>query len=279
MNSLPQGRIVFVLGALLSFMVPMILILLFLSVTASAQMIGKDPRTLALSGSYFRRVVVPDHMTLVLSTPDIQIDTLIMDRKSVIKLEQYSTRLTVGYAVIGKKCLIDGRGDLGFGVGVRGTDGKSMSLTINFQKLGRLTINTSGGQGSVGPRGSPAAPGQSGATGIAEGGRGGPGGAGGRGGDAGNFSVHYRCIGFTPVFAKAKKNSIILKYHGGSGGGGGPGGFGGPGAQPTGRSYVGPDGKTINETKDVQRARGANGTAGPLGDNGKDGVLVVEEIH
>ncbi len=261
----------------LSLKVPLILLLLLLAFTASGQMTGRDRRKLELNGPYHQRVVVPDHMTLVLNTSDVRIDTLIMDRKSVLKIES-STRLTVGYAVIGKKCLIDGRGKSGIGVAGRGTNGKPLNLTITFHELGRLTINTSGGTGSNGYRGRPGSPGISGGTSTADGGAGGPGGPGGDGGDGGNLTLLYRCVGFSPVFEKAKRNSLFINNKGGKGGGGGAGGPGGPGGRPTRRQYVGARGETVTEWNGVQGSRGPSGPTGEAGDPGRDGVLVVKEM-
>lgn len=256
---------------------PLIILLLLLASSASAQLLGRDQETLTLVGSYHRRVVVPDHMTLLLSTPDVKIDTLVMDKKSVLKLET-STRLIVGYAVIGKKCMIDGRGQPGIGTRGTGTNGKPLNLTITFQKLGRLTINTSGGTGTIGSAGYSGSEGMSGGTSTSDGGTGGPGGPGGDGGDGGDLTVRYRCLGFTPVLGKAQRNSLILNNSGGSGGGGGRGGSGGPGGRPTRRQYIGSDGKTVTEINGTQGARGAMGPTGEAGDRGRDGVLVVEDI-
>jgi hypothetical protein len=228
---------------------------------------------LVLSESYYPRVVIPDHMTFRVDVPSLQIDTLIMEKASKLTFTFQSTRLKIGYAVIGKNCTWDARASETAG---RGQD---LDISANFERVGKLIIDTRGGRGVNGKKGNPGAPGTNGSSFGSSAGNGGTGGAGdtgGPGGDGGNLTLVYRAA-FKPVFEPARKNSIVLRYDGGDGGQGGEGGEGGPGSRPVGRQYEG----TTGTVKEIDGVRGENGRRGPTGFAGKkgaDGILKLEKI-
>lgn len=244
--------------------IPLLMVFLILAQQALGQ--------LDLSESYYRKLIVPDHMTFRVQVPTLEIDTLIMEKSSKL-IFLYSTNINVGHAVIGKNCTWDARGEEHSG------DGRHLYITMNLARLGRLTIDTRGGIGAPGRNGEPGAPGTDGSTfgsSAGNGGQGGPGGPGGKGGDGGNLTLLYRSS-FTPNFKRGKKNSLVLRNEGGHGGRGGQGGPGGRGGAPVVRQYEGTKGP-VKETNGVWGSQGPNGPIGFEGAKGKDGILNVARI-
>jgi hypothetical protein len=224
-------------------------------------------------GSQHRRVVVPDHLEFVVTESEFIVDTLIMDNRSTLIFEQPFTRVRVGYARIGKNCKWVGRGMSAGNYERRSMDGKSLDIEITFQKLGRLTIDVSGGLGHAGSPGRNGAPGANGQT-LSDGSPGGTGGRGGDGGAGGNIIFKYRAQGDPVVFTKARKNSVVIRVDGGSGGPGGRGGAGGPGGIPTQRSYSA-NGKEVIENNGQRGLPGPQGNQGEAGNKGRPGQLKI----
>lgn len=225
---------------------------------------------------YYARLVVPKRVELVIENSNIVIDTLIMDNKSSIRFPNRVTYLKVQHAKIGKRCTMNAAG-VGEAPGGRGMNGRGLYITMTFETLGSLTIDTRGGTGRLGGNGSRGVDGRNGTLGEANGGPGGPGGNGAPGGDAGDLTFYYSCNGFTPSINEAGEHAIFFKNQGGFGGGGGPGGQGGRGGKATVTRQAVP-----TPVIEVNGTNGVSGPAGPMGttgDRGRDGKLIVEKIH
>ncbi len=224
-------------------------------------------------GPQHRRVVVPDHLEFVVTESEFIVDTLIMDNRSTLIFEQSFTRVRVGYARIGKNCKWVGRGMPAGNYERQSMNGKSLDIEISFQKLGRLTIDVSGGLGYAGSPGGSGAPGANGQT-LSDGSPGGTGGRGGDGGAGGNITFKYRTHGEPVVFTKARKNSVVIRVDGGAGGHGGIGGPGGPGGMPTQRRYNS-NGKEVVENNGQRGLPGPRGNQGEAGEKGTPGILRI----
>ncbi|MBC5993506.1 hypothetical protein [Pontibacter cellulosilyticus] len=184
----------------------------------------------------------------------LKVDTLVMQDRATIQFDpkKFGT-LEAKVAFIGDKCLVSSKGADGkrgtkLKQGENGENGGSLSIILNFESLGKLTIDTSGGTGGNGING------QNGKKGIPErketktirdangnpqtivvvipgepGTDGTDATAGGNGGNGGNLMFMYSTNGFIPVFNHANRNSnsIVILQEGGSGGRKGEPGKGG----------------------------------------------------
>lgn len=200
-----------------------------------------------LDKAYYSRVIVPEDIYANVPSRFITIDTLIMDNNSSLRFTESGVSMEVKKAFIGKGVFWKGSGSPGKGKGASGTDGANLVLDVVFHKLGQLTIDTRGGQGTTGGNGRAGYTGNSGGRGH----------NGGNGGNGGNINLRYKGIDFTPVIGRGKRNAIILKYKGGSGGSGGIGGPSGSASRP---------------------AYPNSGPPGEHGDKGLDGELTLQGI-
>lgn len=181
------------------------------------------------------------------------VDTLIMHDKATIVFNPalYGV-LEAKAAYIGKKCTItskgkDGKDGTGNKHGEDGTDGGNLTLTLHFEELNDLTIDTRGGDGGKGANGKNGQRGMESTTykvttrdakgnmvssivshpGTA-GTAGGKATEGGSGGNGGNTMLVYSTTGFTPIFnSKRGHNNITLLYYAGKDGVTGKSGEGG----------------------------------------------------
>jgi len=214
--------------------------LVIAAITITTNCLGQ----LVLDKNYYARVIVPEDVYATVTLGSIDIDTLIMDRNSSLKFERRSVTMNVKKAVIETNVTWDGAGESGVGTGGHGTMGANLNLYVSFSKLGQLTIDTRGGSGMKGAYSSrnfinsPS----------------GNGGSGGNGGNGGSVYLSYRSEGFTPIFKRAKTNSLIVKTKGGAGG------TGGSGEAPNPRSA------------------GSNSSPGEQGNKGRDGELIIKEV-
>ena len=92
------------------------------------------------------------------STNILMVDTLIMHDKATIKFSPESAGiLQANHAIVGKKCTILSRGTNGINsdfraLGTEGQNGGDLDITMHFDELGSLTIDTRGGRGGNGGR-------------------------------------------------------------------------------------------------------------------------------
>ena len=221
-----------------------------------------------LTDSHYSIVVLDEGARGIIGVDSIHIDTLVLNDDSSLKFYQ-STKLVVERAFIGKRCEINSAGSDGLnGIqpgqlnGEHGKDGKDLILVVNFNELGSLIINTSGGNAAHGRNG----------------GEGQDGGDGGNGGKAGNLTLIYAHEGFVPIFnSQGHKHTIQLQYVGGKPGIGGRGGRGSKGMKaPTRTEYAPQTGqkKVIVEGPPVQG--GSSGKSGTPGKPGQDGELILK---
>lgn len=224
----------------------------------------------------------------VRNTDIIVADTLIMMDSSRIVLNKLRDEnyLRARVAIVGDRCVIDGRGVAGSAGrdgapgtspagpcmtgtkgrnGGRGLDGKpGVHLFIYFDSLtvdGRLTIDLSGGNGGDGGDGGQGGGGSPG-TRHCKGGSGGPGGNGGDGGNGGhggNLTVGGDHVETIRLQLRA---GVTVLNKGGSFGYGGIAGYGGaPGLGPGGKN-----GST-----------GPGGTDGDHGQPASNGTVLFDE--
>ena len=172
------------------------------------------------------------------------VDTLIMHEKATIVFNPalYGV-LEAKAAYIGKKCTItskgkDGKNGTGNKPGEDGADGGNLTLTLHFEELIDLTIDTRGGNGGKGANGRNGRGGTKGTretvtTSAAKGNKiiaivykpgrpGTPGSdatSGGNGGNGGNSMLVYSVTGFIPIFnSRRGRNNITLLYYAGKDG-------------------------------------------------------------
>ena len=195
-----------------------------------------------------RKVYVVD------STNILKVDTLIMHNGATIQFDptKYGT-LEAKVAIIGNKCVISSKGADGkyakeTNAGEDGVNGGDMSIILNFESLGKLTIDARGGDGGAGVNGRnghggerdrvetktvrdasgkervvttviPPKPGTDGTDAT----------MGGNGGSGGNILLMYSTSGFIPVFNQDKReeNSIVILHTAGKRGRTGEPGKGG----------------------------------------------------
>lgn len=184
----------------------------------------------------------------------LRVDTLIMQDKATIQFDptRYGI-LEAKLAIIGKKCVVsskgvDGKKGENLNPGEDGTHGGSLSIMLNFESLGKLTIDTRGGNGGAGVNGRngqtgtqsrvetktvtdasgkqqtitivvPAQPGSNGTDAT----------MGGNGGNGGNVMMMYATNGFIPIFNQETrdKHGITILHTGGQRGRTGEPGRGG----------------------------------------------------
>jgi len=190
---------------------------------------------------------------------ELILDTLIMHSNSIIRFDPAKpAKLVAKVAIIGDKCKITAKGANGnkgdgFNPGEDGKDGGTLDLALNFEKLGRLTIDVSGGNGGRGASGKSGnwgketkteqityvdAKGNSQTkTVIVELGDPGTDGEdatrGGSGGNGGQLKLTYDSKRFTPTINQSgrKEHSILILYAGGESAKDGTPGRGGMGSK------------------------------------------------
>lgn len=235
------------------------------------------------------KLVIDTGETYYVHNTDIIVaDTLIMMDSSRIVLNKLREEnyLRARVAIVGQRCVIDGRGVAGVagrdgapgispagpcmmgtkgGDGGRGLDGKpGLHLFIYFDSLtvnGKLTIDLSGGNGGDGGDGGQGGGGSPG-TRHCKGGDGGPGGNGGHGGSGGrggNLTVGGDHVETIRVQLRA---GVTVLNKGGSFG---YGGIAGPGGPPG----LGPAGKN--------GSTGPGGTDGDHGQPATNGTVLFDE--
>ncbi|MBB6610938.1 hypothetical protein H7F15_07815 [Pontibacter sp. Tf4] len=193
------------------------------------------------------------------------VDTLIMHDKATIKFSPSSPgTLKANVAYIGSKCTISSRGEDGLHTrknrpGTRGSNGGDLDITMHFQELSSLLIDTQGGTGGNGLHGKNGRPGtpDRNEKRIVKGNKGvdivtyelvpGIPGTDGKnatqgyiGGNGGNITFTYSTAAFIPVFNHANAPHSITLLH------------------------------TVGDT-------GKDGTPGKGGFNSKDGELILEK--
>jgi hypothetical protein len=233
--------------------------------------------------NYYSNLVVKKSETLTVLIDSLYVDTLMMHDNSTLLFPQ-PTLVIVEHAFIGNKASFDASGEKGNSGkrgeqrnqstmhGEAGSHGRSLQIVIIFERLGTLTINTSGGKGGDGANGRRGGSGMSGALGGNDGERGEMGGNGGNGGHGGNVHLHYAGNGFFPLInpGKERNNGITIIIAGGKGGRSGrpgSGGWGGSAYQWGSSTPTGARGKD-----------GSYGQPGIGGIDGKDGELVLKRI-
>jgi len=196
--------------------------------------------------------LLPKQEYRILGSDVISIDTLILGDSSrlVLNPQAKTNIINVALAIIGKGCVIYGKGEKGES-GKRGRDGATqrapcsngsdgsesstgvigkdgLNLFFYFSKVkisGSLQIDLTGADGGNGGVGGDGGDGGSG-TSVCKGGNGGNGGRGGNGGAAGaGGSLFINCKKCPDIHSL--KDQLIIKNYGGFGGLGGNGGSGG----------------------------------------------------
>lgn len=211
-------------------------------------------------------------------------DTLIMQDSARLILNKLKPDnfLRAGVMIIGKHCVIDGRGTNGspgrngrngltpYGPckdgtmgrnGLRGLDGtKGTNLSLYIERLtirGTLIIDLTGGSGGRGGNGGDGGSGSSGTVHCigGNGGNGGNAGHGGNGADGGKLVLSYKSI--PEIEAMVGKN-IFLRYTGGRPGEAGRAGY-------SGSAGLGPSNKNgKNGMPGVDSTRGISGVHGTV---------------
>ncbi|GAB3200428.1 hypothetical protein ABID22_003596 [Pontibacter aydingkolensis] len=195
------------------------------------------------------------------STNTIRVDTLIMHDKATIQFDpgKYGV-LEARVAIIGDKCIVSSKGkdgkrsvgtvgrSTGPDPGEDGENGGNLSIALHLEKLGKLTIDTRGGDGGPGINGvngktgtpdrretqtykdasgklqtvTVTVPGETGTDGSDAT-------RGGNGGHGGNLMFMYSTNGLIPVFNHSQRNtnSIVILSTGGRNGSNGEPGKGG----------------------------------------------------
>ncbi|NEM98116.1 hypothetical protein [Pontibacter burrus] len=231
------------------------IILLFLSLQAGAQTTKLTRLEIKEKEVY---IVGPENSLIV--------DTLIMQDKATIRFSpEKAGILNADMAIIGENCTISSKGADGLDAnekisGSAGQNGGDLKITIHFDKVGSLTIDTRGGQGGNGLQG------KNGAKGIKEyskvsfikepdgktirvvenspeqlGTDGTNATTGFNGGNGGDIELEYSTNNFIPIFNNSKgKNNIFIVTKGGIYGRDGKPGKGGIGKR---------DGKLIQTNK------------------------------
>ena len=188
-------------------------------------------QTQNLDKNYYAKIELSELTKREVVVDSLKIDTLLMQRGSKLVFANV-TKIIIDHAFIGNNCQFDASGVDGIAGksvnpdkipqgskglhGTNGANGKNLSVTIVFEELGSLTINTSGGNGGKGANGF----------------YGGNGKTFGNAGNGGNLSLFYFCNGFTPRLevtpeAKLIHNRLLLLLHkAGKEGAGGKGGSG-----------------------------------------------------
>lgn len=174
----------------------------------------------------------------VVSTQNVlKVDTLIMHDKSAIVFNpDMHGVLETKVAIIGKDCFILSKGLDGGKRSINGQHGGNLTLQLNFLELGKLTIDTRGGNGRRGAEGRAGEPGTQTRTEtvrytdsqgkvhsytVLHPGEPGTNGTnaspGGNAGDGGNILFTYSTSGFVPVFNQINigKHSIIMLHKAG----------------------------------------------------------------
>lgn len=200
---------------------------------------------LKLEQEHYTKLVVPEGIYAEVWLMSLKADTLIMEDNSSLRFVAHRHALMVNRAIIRGAVKWEGVGKAGDDEGDRGEDGVDLILQMTISELDRLLIDTRGGAGAKGR--SPTA--RQGYINMANPGK------GGNGGDGGDVQLSYRCIGFTPQFNKGKRNAIHFKTKGGAGGAGGFRNAGG------------------------SQAKVWNGPEGEVGDKGKDGLVLLEDLQ
>lgn len=221
--------------------------------------------------STYNQLIVRAKQEFIVMTPELIVDTLIMESRSTIRFTSCYNRVLVRHAIIGKNCKWVGRCPQD-GLSLHGKHGASMEIEISFLRLGRLSLDFSGEKGAAGIEGAPGAPGSDGTTNSARGQNGGRGGNGGNGGHGGDVIFRYRSLGEPVEFSNSKKNAVFIQLDGGFGGNGGPGGPGGPGGLTS----------LLHQTSRNPAPVGAPGNQGPggmSGFKGRPGKLQIVKLQ
>ncbi len=235
------------------------------------------------------KLVIQPHETFYMDSTDILVaDSLIMMDSSRISLNGLKAEnfIRTNVAIIGKHCIIDGRGVNGK-KGINGTPGLTpvgpcrdgisgrnglrglsggpgINLFLYIDKIhvkGRLIIDLSGGSGGDGGNGGDGGGGSPG-TQHCNGGDGGNGGNGGSGGDGGRGGV-LTIGGRDAVITRALIGTLVIVKN--SGGSFGYGGISGA----AGAAGLGPHRKNGK--------RGHKGQDGVYGRPGDRGAVLIEE--
>lgn len=251
-----------------------------------------------VSENYINRLEVKKNSEIQIQVDSLYIETLVMNRNSQLIFDQ-PTILIVEHAFIDINCKFNAIGKEGVaGKPIRkndqnvrldklngqdGSDGQSLKLVVNFEALGSLTINTSGGRGGKGADGYSGFEGerhlynasvsQQHVAPVMV--KGGSAGNGGDGGDAGDLEFYYYCNGFAPKlndFQIHKLNnhlgSINLVYSGGM--------AGSRGKHGQGFSQYGYSGSVF--AGDNVKPGDLDGSAGTTGMEGESGDLILKRM-
>ncbi|MFD2245880.1 hypothetical protein [Pontibacter ruber] len=188
--------------------------------------------------AYLPKLEVQEKKTYVVGPENIlRVDTLVMHDKATIKFSPGRDGiLEAKVAIIGSNCVIISRGANGINgkdlnPGGDGEHGGNLDLAIHFDSLGKLTIDTRGGNGGAGANGRNGKPGTQDKTEtrtvtdssgkkqtitVTVPGQAGTNGTdatdGGNSGNGGNVRLMYSANNFIPIFNqdKRKTNSIII---------------------------------------------------------------------
>lgn len=233
-------------------------------------------------------LVIEPHESFQLVTSDILVvDTLVMKDSSRIVLNKLKQEnyIRTKIAIIGKRCLIDGKGingkpgKPGTGVktpigpcqpgipgknGQRGLDGTAgVNLFLYIDKLiinGELVIDLSGGSGGDGGNGGEGGGGSPGTV-HCSGGNGGTGGNGGLGANGGPGGILHIGGLDSEVIRSILGSLVLIRNRGGNFGYGGIAGYGGsPGLGPAKKGK-----------------RGKQGSDGVHGESGSNGSIQFEQ--
>jgi hypothetical protein len=208
------------------------LIILLLAIEANAQ--TNNSRKLEIH---------PYEIFFVGPENELDLDTLIMHNNSILRFDPSKpAKLIARAAFIGRKCKItakgaDGRSGNSANSGEDGEDGGALDIFINFESLGRLTIDIRGGNGGKGANGKSGFQGKETKTEqityrdakgnlqtktvIVELGDPGTDGEnatrGGSGGNGGQLKLAYDSKSFIPTINQSnrKEHSILILYAGG----------------------------------------------------------------
>jgi hypothetical protein len=196
------------------------------------------------------KLIISEGETYVVGPSNfLLVDTLIIqDKATLMFAPEYIGILHARVAFIGNSCTISSKGKDGehHGIKTKGTAGQKggdLAIIIHFEKLGSLTVDTSGGKGGDGKKGK---------DGLVQGSSnigyenflyrstsssdGEPGHIGGNGG---NIDLTYSTAGFIPVFNNSKARNHIKLYTS-------AGDAGRDGAIISHIKFITPDGKAVN---------------------------------
>jgi hypothetical protein len=244
-----------------------LIILFFVLISVAADSFCQNSNSKTIN-KYFSKIVIEKGDSMFVETDSLLVDTLIIRDHGSLNFLYGQSVLAVAHAFIGKSCHFNGFGVKGkngsalFVHGLPGGDGKKLTVSIRFEELGSLYVNTSGGDGGHGldgQNGLDAVAGQ-----LAQYGE--TGGNGGKGGDGGNLNFFYLSPGFIIVFHEDRDHSVHFNCSPGKGGSGGRGGMNGRGEAITRAGTF--------TTIPNEKPSGPRGRDGHKGKDGSGGTLL-----